>query len=60
MEDLRFYVLFNSSSVISGRCRMVMKAVCNGTSFTVGKVSALRGRGLELRTIRSVCQRLTD
>ena len=40
MDDLRFYVLFNSISVISGRCSNdSKKAVCNGTPFTVEKIS---------------------
>ena len=40
MDDSRFYVLFNSISVISGRCSDDDgKAVCNGTSFTVEKIS---------------------
>ena len=38
MDDLRFYVLFNSISVISGDI-WIMKAVCNGTPFTVEKIS---------------------
>ena len=37
MDDLRFYVLFNSISVISGR--RLEKAVCNGTPFMVEKIS---------------------
>ena len=39
MDDSRFYVLFNSISVISGRCLDVMKGLCNGTPFTVEKIS---------------------
>ena len=37
MDDLRFNVLFNSISVISGRCSD--DNVCNGTPFTVEKIS---------------------
>ena len=33
IDDLQFYSLFNSTSVISGR------AVCNGTPFTAEKIS---------------------
>ena len=46
MDDLRFYVLFNSISVISGRGGgggLMMKAVCNGTPFTVEKISPRAG-----------------
>ena len=40
MDDLRFYVLFNSISVISGRCLGDNeRLLCNGTSFTVEKIS---------------------
>ena len=52
MDDLRFYVLFNSISFISGRW-----AVDNGTPFAVEKISPRAG--LELGTARSVAQRLT-
>ena len=34
MNDLRFYILFNSVSVISGRWS-ADKAACNGTTFTI-------------------------
>ena len=37
--------------------RMILKAVCNGTLFTVEKI--LPGAGLKLRTARSAGQRLT-
>ena len=39
MDDLRFYVLFNSISVISGRCLDDNEAVCNGAPFMVEKIS---------------------
>ena len=39
MDDLRFFVLFNSISVISGRWEVDNEAVCNGTPFTVEKSS---------------------
>ena len=36
MDDLRFYVLFNSISVISGQCLDDNeRLVCNGTQFMV-------------------------
>ena len=42
MDDLQFYVLFNSISVISGSLEVddesLSKAVCNGTLFTVEKI----------------------
>ena len=51
MDDLRFYVFFNSISVISERYLDVneKQAVCNGTPFTVEKISA-RG-GVELGSL---------
>ena len=56
MDDLRFYVLYNSNSVISGRCLDDnAKAVCNGTPFMVEKISP-RVR-IELGPARSVGQR---
>ena len=36
--DLRFYVLFNIISVISGRWADGNERKCNGTPFTVGKI----------------------
>ena len=39
MDDLQFYVLFNSISVISGRCLPDNERLCNGTPFTIEKVS---------------------
>ena len=40
MDDVQFHVLFNSISVISGRCLDDNeKAVCNETPFTVEKIS---------------------
>ena len=38
MDDLRFYVLFNSISVLSGRC-LEEKSVCNATPFKIEKIS---------------------
>ena len=53
MDDLRFYVLFNGISVISGRwADDNKKAVCNGTPFTAEKISPRAG--LEHGTARSV------
>ena len=57
--DLRFNVLFNSISVISGRWADDYKGLCaiesrNGTSFTVEKIS--HPAGLELRNARLVGQ----
>ena len=47
---MRFYVHFNSISVISGRWKVVdnKKAVCNGTPFTVEKISPRAGIELGL------------
>ena len=41
MVDLRFYVLFNSTLVISGRCSDDNERLCalDGTPFTVEKIS---------------------
>ena len=39
MDDLQFYVLFNSISVISGRRVDDNERLCNGTLFTVVKIS---------------------
>ena len=53
----RFYVLFNSMSVISGRLADYNEMLCAmEPPFTVGKIS-LRA-GVETRTARSVGQRL--
>ena len=52
---MRFYILFNSISVISGRWK-VDKAVCNGTPFTVEKISPRVGielGPLQYRTVLS-------
>ena len=58
MDDLRFYVLFNSIAVISGTYnRLIMKGYVQGTPFTVKKVSPQAG--LELGTARSAGQPLT-
>ena len=41
MGDMRFYVLFNSISVISGRCEVDNERPCaNGAPFAVEKISA--------------------
>ena len=40
---MRFYVLFNSISVISDDGNLIMKAVCNGTLLTVEKISPRAG-----------------
>ena len=55
----RFYVLFNSFSVIAGRFadNNERLAVCNATPFTVEKISPRAG--FDLGTARSVGQRLT-
>ena len=37
--ELRFYVLFNSISVISGRCMDDNERLFNRTPFTVEKIS---------------------
>ena len=55
MNDLRFYVLFNSISVISGRKRLIIKGCM--IAFTVEK-NAPRAR-LELGTDRLAGQHLT-
>ena len=39
MDDLRFYVLFNSISVISGRCLADNEWPCAMRLFTVEKIS---------------------
>ena len=39
MDDMQFYILFNSISVISGR----WADDCNGTPFTIKKMLASRG-----------------
>ena len=38
MDDLRFYVLFNSVSVISRRWEVDNERLCNGAPFTVEKI----------------------
>ena len=58
MDDLRFYILFDSISVISGQWEVDdEKVVCNGTPFMVWKI--LPQAGLKLGTPRSVGQCLT-
>ena len=42
MDDLQFYILFNSISIISGG-QMIRKAVCNGTPFMVEEISLEQG-----------------
>ena len=39
MDDLLFYVLFNSISVISGRCLDDNERLCKWNSFRVEKIS---------------------
>ena len=61
MDVLRFYVLFISNSVISGRWAdndERLCNVCNGIPFTVEEISPQAG--LEPGTARSVGQRLTQ
>ena len=43
MNDLQFYVLFNSILIISGRCAGDKKVVYNGISFTVETIPAPDG-----------------
>ena len=53
MDDLRFYVLFNSISVISGRWKDYDKRLCAmETCFTVEKIS--HRAELEPGTVRSL------
>ena len=52
MGDLRFNVIFNNISVISGPWADDNERLCNGTPFTVEKISPRAG--LELGTARSV------
>ena len=54
MGGLRFYALFISISVISGRRLGDSERLCSGTSCIVGKISAS-----SVATARSVGQRLT-
>ena len=57
MDDLRFYVLFNSISVISGRWADDNERLCAmEPPFTVEKISPRAG--IDLGTARSVGQRL--
>ena len=58
MDDLRFYVLFNSISVISGRWADDNDRLCAMELRLRLKRSSPRA-GLELTTARSVGQRLT-
>ena len=58
MDDLRFYVLFNSISVISGRWADDNDRLCAMEPRLRLKRSSPRA-GLELTTTRSVGQRLT-
>ena len=58
MDDLRFYVLFNSISVILGRCADNSERLCAmATPLTVEKISPRAG--IEPGTARSGGQRLT-
>ena len=43
MDDLRFYVLFDSILLISGRWEVDNERLWNGTPFTVEKISPLAG-----------------
>ena len=54
LDDLQFYFLFNSISVITGQWTDDNGAVCNETLFMVGKI--LPQVGLEPGTARSVGQ----
>ena len=56
MDDLRFYVLFNSTSVISGQWADDNERLCCETPFAVEKISPRAG--LKLGTARSAGQRL--
>ena len=59
MDDLRFYVLFNTISVISERWAKHNERLCaNCTPFTIEKYAPQAGR--ELTIARSVGQRLTQ
>ena len=40
MDDLRFYVLFNSISVTSGQCLDDNERLCAMKQFTVEKISS--------------------
>ena len=57
MDDLRFYVLFNSISVISGQWVGDNERLCAMELFTVVKISPQVG--IKLGTPRSVGQDLT-
>ena len=58
MDDLQFYVLFNSISVISGRSADENERLCAMEPRLRVKRSSPQA-GLELTTARSVGQRLT-
>ena len=58
MDDLRFNVLFNSISVISGRWEVDNERLCAMELRLRLKRSSPQG-GLELLTARSVGERLT-
>ena len=55
-DDLRFYTLFNSVSVISGRWEVDNERLCNGAPFTVEKIRSASGD--RTRSARSEGQRL--
>ena len=59
MHDLRFYDPFNNIIVKSGRWRTIMKAVCNGNSFTVGKISPRAGSTSRYQEFRVVSPEVT-
>ena len=56
LDDLRFYVLFNSISVISGRWRMIMKGCVQWNPFYGGDFASSKDR---TGIVRSVGQQLT-
>ena len=57
MDDLQFYILFNSISLLSGWWVSDNERVCNGTLIMIEKFSPQEG--LEPGTTRSVGQVLT-
>ena len=57
MDDLRFYLLFNSILVITGGRVVDNESVCNGIPCTVKKISP--SAGLKPGTARSAGERLT-
>ena len=41
MDDLQFYILLTVFQSYQDDEKVIMKAVCNGTSFTIGKIFLL-------------------